>query len=845
MRTVVLLMIAMLPAGRLADAQASDAAPITLAKEHVALLSIVTGKDAPERVTVAAHDLATYLEKISGASFEIKAGDGLSGIAVGVADDFPSLPFRNVLAVKETAGREAYILRSHGSGIYVIGATELAVENAVWDLLYHLGYRQFFPGKTWEVLPKTADLKISVDETRKPDYVSRRIWYGYGPWDYNEGPYKQWCLRNRAGAGFNLSTGHAYGSIVRHNKALFDAHPEFLALVDGKRKATGDAKLCIGNTDLRKLVVDYALRCFEKDPTADSISMDPSDGGGWCECEACAALGSNSDRALTLANEVAEAVNRKYQDKYVGIYAYNHHSPPPGIRVHPNVIISVACGFIKGGYTVDEIVSGWSKQGATLGIREYYSVNTWDRDMPGRARGGNLDYLKRTIPEFYGKGARFMSAESSDNWGPNGLGYYVASRLLWDIDEAKRTDEIVDDFLTRAFGAAKEPMAEFYRLIDGANRSLVMDDLMGRMFRRLAEARKLADTSEVVARINDLILYARYVELFDQYSSSKGSARQPAFETLIRHAYRMRKTMMVHTKALYRDLVNRDKQVTIPEQALWSIPEEDNPWKSSEPFTDEELAGYLSNGIADHPLVKLGFAPIAFSDSLGPASSLNLPEVKPGNIQAGRGIQTFYTWVEEAPSTIELKITGGLISWYRDRGNVKVELWSLGGASERGEKVTLVARDRSVPPDGVERTVQLRVKDAGAYKITVSDGGDRTRVTRQPGTAMTFRSSLDEPLNVSGRWSLYFYVPQGTTVIGMFGGGNGDLLDPDGQKVFTFNEKKAGYFGVSVQKGHDGKLWKISHAAGAIRLMTVLPYLARNAEELLLPVEVVKKDAMP
>lgn len=48
-----------------------------------------------------------------------------------------------------------------------------------------------------------------------------------------------------------------------------------------------------------------------------------------------------------------------------------------------------------------------------------------------------------------------------------------------------------------------------------------------------------------------------------------------------------------------------------------------------------------------------------------------------------------------------------------------------------------------------------------------------------------------------------------------------------------------------MRKGHDEKLWKTSHAAGAIRLMTVLPYLARNAEELPLPVEVAKKDAMP
>src|SRR4029079_16711286 len=99
--------------------------------------------------------------------------------------------------------------------------------------------------------------------------------------------------------------------------------------------------------------------------------------------------------------------------------------------------------FIKGGNTLNDLLAGWQKQGATLGIREYYSVNTWDRDLPGKARGGTPAYLARTIPEFHAKGARFLSAESSDNWGPNGLGYYLAARLMWDVAEAKTADAMV------------------------------------------------------------------------------------------------------------------------------------------------------------------------------------------------------------------------------------------------------------------------------------------------------------------------------------------------------------------------------------------------------------------
>src|SRR5699024_1619461 len=123
-----------------------------------------------------------------------------------------------------------------------------------------------------------------------------------------------------------------------------------------------------------------------------------------------------------------------------------------------------------------------------LGMREYYSVHPWDRDLPGRARGANLDYLRKSIVEFHAAKARFMSAESSDNWGPNGLGYYIAARMLWDVDEAQSVEALKQDFLTRAFGTASEPMAEFYSLIDGANRPLLSSDLIGRMYRQLDKA---------------------------------------------------------------------------------------------------------------------------------------------------------------------------------------------------------------------------------------------------------------------------------------------------------------------------------------------------------------------
>jgi hypothetical protein len=809
-----------------------------LATGGKSLLPIVVARGASARVRQAAQTLAHYLGRIAEARFEVVTGDGESGIAMGLAADFPAIRPGKPFQPHDMTRREEYLLQSHRNGLRLLGCSELAVEDAVWDLLDRLGYRQFFPGANWEVVPRQPNLAIAVDRRERPCYYARSIWYGFGPWDYAKEPYAQWCAKNRAVKGIELNSGHSYDGILHANRAAFAAHPEYLGLVGRERRST---KFCISNPGLRKLVVEYELRRFQQDPALDSVSLDPSDGGDWCECENCRQLGTVTDRALLLANEVAAAVNRQYPGKLVGMYAYNYHSPPPNLRADPHVVISVATAFIKGGNTLDELISGWSAKAHGIGIREYYEVGPWDRDMPGQARGGNIDYLRRTIPEFYRRGARFLSAESGDSWGPYGLGYYLAARIMWDVREADRVDRLVDDFLARAFGPAREPMREFYAQLDGSKPHLVASDQLGRMFRCLDQARKLAGTPAVRARLDDLTLYARYADLFTRYSQAKSTARQAALEALIRHAYRMRKSMMVHTLGLYRDLAARDKSVSLPAAAAWNVPEGKNPWKSSTPFAVDELTRFVAEGIQRYPLSTIQFQPVSFGEDLVSAAPLELPAVAPGELGAARGKQAFYTRVETVPAAVALRITGGLIAHYRDRGNVRIELYKIGGESRTGERDTLVAQDHSVPPDGNEHRVQIPVPGPGLYRLTLDDGNDRTLATWDCPLPMTIKSTVDAPMNKTyAAWQLYFYVPKGTKTIGLFGGEHGEVRDSAGHPIFWLNGREPNYYNFDVPDGQDGRLWSLRYVRGPVALLTVPPYLAPTAESLLLPVEVVQ-----
>jgi hypothetical protein len=232
----------------------ADTPIVHLARDGKALLSVTIGPKASAAVKESARELATYLSRISGDEFKVMEGDGSAGIVLGRPKDFENLPFAIEFGGSPFE-REDYLLRSDGRGLYLLGATDQAVSHAVWDLLHRLGYRQFFPGETWEVVPALPDIRIAIDQRESPSFHARRIWYNWGLWGYNDEPYRQWCQRNRAVKGFDLQSGHAYEGIIAANRAEFDKHPEFYALVQGERKLRPDVKFCIANPALRKLVV--------------------------------------------------------------------------------------------------------------------------------------------------------------------------------------------------------------------------------------------------------------------------------------------------------------------------------------------------------------------------------------------------------------------------------------------------------------------------------------------------------------------------------------------------------------------------------------------------------------
>ena len=803
-----------------------------ISNEGKALLFVIVSPNAEAKTKKSAEKLARYLSKISGCEFKLETGDGKAGIAVGTVNDFQNIPFKPQFDLVHPGERQGYEIKSHKDGIYVIGATSMAVDYAVYHLLRELGYRRFFPMRKWEIIPSKNHLKFAVHIRETPDYYSRRIWPGFGNWAEFRSSKVEWDNAN-GGNGYRLSTGHAYNNIIKKNKKEFDAHPEYYGLINGERKSS---KFCISNPGLRKLISDYAVRYFEHHPAAGSISMDPSDGGGWCECAECAKLGSPSDRALLLANTVAKVIRKKFKGKKVGMYAYNQHSPPPNIDVDPDVVINVATSFIRGGYTLDDIIDGWRKKHATIGIREYYDVYIWSYNAPGRSRGSNIKYLSKTINDFYKKGARYLTAEASDDWGPSGLGYYLAQRMMWNLDNSKKLDEHTSDFLSKCFGPAAGTMKTFYQLLDGSNKPRLCPDLIGRLYRFLEQARKeVAGKTQIISRLNDLVLYVRYSEITMTYLSSSGKNKISALKKMFRLAAAMKASRMVHSRAIYREVKRLARQSKTRKNVLIA------EWDNAEPVNGEQIQSFIDTGIKNNELVD--FSPVSFSSELVPVPAFMKlsPQKSKQGLRRRRTVE-YFIWIDKELKPVKLSVTGGLIKHYRDRGNVKIKLYKIGGASDTGTRETLVQTDSSVPPDGKTRTVTLKSEQSGLHKMIISDGGDMTRVEWAGKTPVTLLGEDAEIKQISG--TFYFYVPKGTKKLGFYCNmRRGYIVSPDKKKVFSF-KKTLGYHSLVVPAGSDGKIWQFRGIAGNIELLTVPPCLALEPRALLLPKEVVEKDKL-
>ena len=339
----------------------------------------------------------------------------------------------------------------------------------------------------------------------------------------------------------------------------------------------------------------------------------------------------------------------------------------------------------------------------------------------------------------------------------------------------------------------------FYARIDVANRPLFSRDLVGRMYRDLDAARRLTNDAGIRGRLEDLALYTRYAELLLDMDD------EAAVGAALTHAYRIRNTHMVHSLALWRDTRGWPSK---PEgDQAWNVPESKNPWKNSAPFSAAEMDKIIAEGIERNPL--MSFAPVAYSKSLVPATPLGLKTPgRIGKFDYVRSVHHFYVWVDQANTALKLTVTGGQVGM---GAKTNLELYA------ENDPTGAILAAAELPNDRQPHEVVLKTSFEGLHRIAVRSARAGASIRWPDGMPVSFASSVEEPITLSHRIDMYFYVPKGSKVVGGFAQGVGAVRDGDNKPIFSFNKEafaKGNYFSIPVPPGQDGSCGSSPRARG-------------------------------
>lgn len=829
-RMTAMIVLSALIAGVCASPGTAEEAVI--AENGRALMPVVIAETATERQRELAAELAGLLAQMCGAEFEVVTGNGSTGLVLGTPEQFPVPEWADALAIDGHDGREAFGIRTSARRVLVLGATDLGLDRGITRLLEALGCRWFFPSEAWHIIPRRNRLAVDLDVTDRPAMYSRVIWWDWGPWDAQaREDWERWQRRNWMGGSLQVRAGHAWQRIISQNRAQFDEHPEYLALLlptEDTPARRGGSKLCISNPEVVALCRRYALDYFAENPDEDMVSMEPSDGGGYCTCADCRAMGTVPERVHWLTNQVARTVAEHYPGKLVGTLAYYLHSEPPSFHMEPNVYVQITAGFTRGRYTFDELVEIWADHADNLGIYEYLNVWAWTRDMPGAARGANVAYIAERFPWYAEHNATTMSCESGANYGPNGLGYLVASRLMWNPQADVAA--ICTDFYEKAFGPAAEPMRRYYERFDGGNRPLVSDHLLALQYADVAEASRLAaDRPDVLRRLDDIKLYLHYVGIIRALSVSQPEQeRLNTVFALLNFAWRTRHRYIVHSTGIRgRYATYYLRGIEQPDEWSWQKHRDNAAWCTGEDYTHDEVEALFAQDMARYEAQD--FEEREFSDNLVHGGFPPMPGGQRAR-QIFQGTRDIIMLSDGTP--LRCRLLTGYIPHYRDRRPTR---WQVIAPDDA------LVDEGELPLDGQWHELTVEVPERGRYTLRVDDFGAGWQIEYEPGTPAVWpleRGRSIYPL-AGNTMAQYFFVPVGARRVAYYvEGGAHSVLDGEGRVVAEIAPQPGNVIVVEVPEGQDGRVWCLKGLSWKrLWFFNCPPYLAALAEDMLVPRE--------
>ncbi len=498
---------------------------------HTAYDIVISADQASPSEKFAAEELSMFLNQITGASFPVTTDDRvLRQRHIFVGD---SRALRQVAPDLDLSGLgfEGYVIKTVGPHLILAGARQRGSMYAVYGLLEdHIGCRWFTP--TVSRIPRIPRLVLPPLDERVIPKLEYREPFFYVAFDAH------WNVRNRMNGNSSrippemgdriryLGFVHTFYSLLPPDK-YFDEHPEYYALVNGKRRRSR-AQLCLTNPDVLRLVTEEVRRRLRWArehgwPEDIIISVSQNDCWGYCECPKCRALaeyeGSQAGPIIHFVNKIAEAIEDEFPHAAIDTLAYTYsRKPPKHVRPRHNVIVrlcSIECCFSHPLETCPqnrsfmEDLRGWAKICKRLYVWDYVTnFRHYLQPFP------NLRVLGPNIRTFVNHNVRGIFEEGNYH-SPGEFSYlrsYVLAKCLWNPDYDWR--KAMDEFLEAYYGPAAPYIRQYIDLIhDTVEREQIHVHIFSpptQPFLRdeiLDRADELFDRAEAAVRGNEELLW--------------------------------------------------------------------------------------------------------------------------------------------------------------------------------------------------------------------------------------------------------------------------------------------------------------------------------------------------
>lgn len=456
-----------------------------IVKDGIPHAAVVVPRTPSISEQFAAKELIDYLKKITGATlpqvgypappgrFPVRIFLGRTGEAAQRGLTFPD----------DVNNDDAFMLTTRGNDLFILGKGDRGTLYGVYEFLERQGVRWLMPTEIGEVVPCHTSLALpTYHMLQQPAFQYRRFLLLATPRDMKQ-PNQAWQVRMRFNSGIKGKLaekmgGEAGTGPLNHNYRrlidtdLYDQHPEYFALVKGKRRDPRTKKqywkMDLSNPAVVDIAVHNTIAYLRRHPHTEFFSLSPNDGGNWCEDDGCKRLQDpdtgQSGPVFSFAKQIIERVGPLFPEVRFPVFSYASYKYPPQDFVAPKalmIMVAVHGDFSRAISAPENAKSRrqftlWSEHNVSFWVYSYISKMAFQQ-LPWPIFRNTI----QTIQYYRDMGVLgFLGQVNGKNWGPNGLHYYMVAKALWNPD--LDVEAVFEDYCDTGFGPAAGAIKAYY-----------------------------------------------------------------------------------------------------------------------------------------------------------------------------------------------------------------------------------------------------------------------------------------------------------------------------------------------------------------------------------------------